>query len=145
MGSGLKYVKVDAAGTIRSEFVEAAPREEENMIISDTMNLSSLAPLAPPEQVYEVEANVMAGIQLIVPDRLLKIMITDIESMSFDASPVVYLTDLDYYRRSLANLLPPGKETDAALASLGTGLMEVPEKVNPYTFLSLPLFPNPRF
>ncbi|MCB0565010.1 MAG: hypothetical protein KDD01_11600 [Phaeodactylibacter sp.] len=135
MGSGLKYVKVDAAGTIRSEFVEAAPREEENMIISDTMNLSSLAPLAPPEQVYEVEANVMAGIQLIVPDRLLKIMITDIESMSFDASPVVYLTDLDYYRRSLANLLPPGKETDAALASLGTGLMEVPEKVNPYTFL----------
>ncbi|MCB0588362.1 MAG: hypothetical protein KDD06_23925 [Phaeodactylibacter sp.] len=133
MGSGLNYVKVDAAGTMRSEFVEVAPKEQENMIISDTMNFA--APLAPPEQVYQVETDVMTGIKMIVPERLLKIMITDIESMSFDASPVVYLTDLDFYRKATANLLPPGKEADAALASLGTGLLDIPEKVNPYTFL----------
>ncbi|MCB0595992.1 MAG: hypothetical protein KDD28_18000, partial [Phaeodactylibacter sp.] len=133
LGSGLKYVKVDASGTIRSEFVEAAPQEETNMIISDTIDLT--ASMAPPEQKYQVDADVMTGIQMIVPDRLLKIMITDIESMSFDASPAVYLTDLDFYRKATANLLPPGKEADAALASLGTGLMDVPEKVNPYTFL----------
>ncbi|MCB0578754.1 MAG: hypothetical protein KDD10_05530, partial [Phaeodactylibacter sp.] len=134
MGGGLKYIKVDASGTIRSEFVESAAPVQENLIISDTMDFTA-ATLPPVQQVYQVDADVMAGIKLILPERLLKIMITDIESMSFDASPVVYLTDLDFYRKATANLLPPGKEADAALASLGTGLMNVPEKVNPYTFL----------
>lgn len=134
MGGGLKYIKVDASGTIRSEFVESAAPVQENLIISDTMDFTA-ATLPPVQQVYQVDADVMAGIKLILPERLLRIMITDIESMSFDASPVVYLTDLDFYRKATANLLPPGKEADAALASLGTGLMNVPEKVNPYTFL----------
>ncbi len=132
LGSGLKYIKVDAAGTIRSEFAEVA-EPEKDMIISDTMDL--MAAMAPPAQTYQVAADIMAGIQFILPDRLLKIMVTDIQSMSFDASPVVYLTNLDFYRQATANLLPPGKEADAALASLGTGLMDVPSKINPYTFL----------
>lgn len=134
LGSGLKYIKVDAAGALRSEFVEAAePAPGTDMIISDTMDLT--APLAPPVQKYQVEADVMAGIQLILPERLLKIMLTDIQSMNFDASPVVYLTNLGFFRMATANLLPPGKDADAALASLGTGLMDVPAKINPYTFL----------
>ncbi len=133
LGSGLKYIKIDASGTMRSEFVERGPEEEKGMIISDTMDLT--ASMAPPAQVYQVEADIMAGIQMILPEQLLKIMITDIQSMSFDASPIVYLTDLDFYRKATANLLPPGKEADAALTSLGTGLLDVPEKVNPYTFL----------
>lgn len=130
IGSGLLYIKVDAAGTARSKFIE--PQQEEEMIVSDT---AALAPLAPREEKYEMEADFMAGVQMIVPEKLLRIMVTDIQSMSFDASSIIYLNELDFFRPALLNLLPPGRETDAALASLGLGILEVPEKANPYTFL----------
>jgi hypothetical protein len=62
-------------------------------------------------------------------------MMNDIESMSFDAKPIVYLTELDFYREALMNLLPEGTEAREALATLGNGILDIPKKINPYTFL----------
>ncbi|MCB9275802.1 MAG: hypothetical protein H6564_17270 [Lewinellaceae bacterium] len=131
IGSGLQYVKVDAAGVARSKFIE--PQEEnEEMIVSDT---ASLAPLPTREEKYELDAEFMAGVKMAVPEKLLRIMVTDIQSMSFDASSIIYLNELDFFRPALLNLLPQGREADEALSSLGLGILEVPKKVNPYTFL----------
>jgi hypothetical protein len=129
--SGANYIKVDAAGVARSKFIERA-QDDEEMIISDT---ASFAPLARRDIPYEMDADFMAGVSFIVPEKLMKIILTDIQSMSFDASSIVYLNDLDFFRPALLNLLPPGRETDDAVRTLGLGVLNVPPKANPYTFL----------
>ncbi len=131
IGTGLTYIKVDAAGIARSKFIEQV-QDGEDMLISDT---ASFAPLARRDVQYEVEADFMAGVSLIVPDKLMKIILTDIQSMTFDASSIVYLNDLNFFRPALLNLLPPGREADEAVRTLGLGILDIPKKVNPYTFL----------
>ncbi len=134
LGTGLNYVSIDASGVIESRYEEVVNQDE--MIISDTMSLiPSLGQQEEGVQRYEIDAEFMSGVQLIVPDKLLRIMMNDIESMSFDAKPIVYLTELDFYREALMNLLPPGTEAKEALATLGNGILDIPKKVNPYTFL----------
>jgi hypothetical protein len=140
LGTGLKYVSVDATGVIKSQFEEIV--DQENLIISDT---SSLIPnpgaqpqdpmMGGPVQRYDIDAQFMSGVNLIVPDKLLKTMRDDILAESYNAKPVVYLTDLGFFREALVNLLPPGKELDESLSSLGNGVLAIPKKINPYTFL----------
>ncbi|MCR9098681.1 MAG: hypothetical protein NXI25_01945 [bacterium] len=134
LGTGLNYVSIDASGVMESRYEEVVNPDE--MIISDTMSLiPSIGQQEEGVQRYEIDAEFMSGVQLIVPDKLLKIMMNDIESMSFDAKPIVYLTELDFYREALMNLLPEGTEAREALATLGNGILDIPKKVNPYTFL----------
>ena len=134
LGSGLNYVSIDASGVMRSRYEEVVNPEE--MIIADTASLiPSLGQQEEGVQRYEIEADFMSGVQLIVPDKLMKIMMDDIKSMSFDAKPIVYLTELDFYREALANLLPPGEEAQEAISTLGNGILDIPKKINPYTFL----------
>jgi hypothetical protein len=134
LGSGLNYVSIDASGVMESRYEEVVNPEE--MIISDTMSLiPSIGQQEEGVQRYEINAEFMSGVKLIIPDKLLKIMMNDIESMSFDAKPIVYLTELDFYREALMNILPPGAEAKEALATLGNGILDIPKKINPYTFL----------
>lgn len=134
LGSGLNYVSIDASGVMESRYEEVVNPEE--MIISDTMSLiPSIGQQEEGVQRYKIDAEFMSGVKLIVPDKLLKIMMNDIESMSFDAKPIVYLTELDFYREALINILPPGAEAKEALATLGNGILDIPKKINPYTFL----------
>lgn len=134
LGSGLSYISLDASGTIGSVYQEQINPEE--LIISDTMSLiPNTNQMQGGEQRYEINAEFMSGVKLIVPDKLLKIMMDDIQSMSFDAKPIVYLTDLDFYRDALMNLLPPGEDAQKALATLGNGILDIPKRANPYTFL----------
>lgn len=148
IGSGLKYVSVEAAGVIRTTFPEAREEKMENLIVSDTASLvQQTGPQEEPEYKYQVEGDMMTGIKLIVPDKLMKIMLSDIKEYSFDASNVIYLTELDFYRPALINLFPPGKETDEALSTLGAGILDVPDRINPYTFLfsKIPVKWNPEY
>jgi len=146
IGSGLKYVSVEAAGELRSMF-EELPEDPEELIVSDTASLIQQAQPVDTIQKYFVEGDFMAGINLIVPDKLMKLMMADIKQMSFDAPNIIYLTELDYYRPALLNLLPEGKETDEALSTLGAGILNIPEKINPYTFLfsKIPVKWNPDY
>jgi hypothetical protein len=136
LGSGLKYVSIDATGIIRSTFPERKEEVMDNLVMSDTMSLADQANLPQADEPFAVEADFMAGVKLIIPDKLMKIMLNDIQQMSFDATNIIYLTELDFYRPALMNLLPEeGNETKEALSTLGAGILEVPKKVNPYTFL----------
>lgn len=147
IGSGLKYVSVEASGELRSTFPER-PEDPEEMMVSDTASLiSQVQSAADTVQKYFVEGDFMAGINLIVPDKLMRMMMSDINQMSFDAPNVIYLTELDFYRPALINLLPESKETDEALSTLGAGILAVPERINPYTFLfsKIPVKWNPEY
>lgn len=135
IGSGLKYVNVEAAGRLRSQFLEKPEEIMDNLIMSDTASLVTQAEDVAPRENYQVEGDFTAGINLILPDKLLKIMENDIVKNSFEATNIIYLTELEYYREALTNLLPEGKERQNALSSLGIGLLDIPKKVNPYTFL----------
>lgn len=135
LGSGLNYVSIAASGRMLSRYEEIVNRDE--LIVSDTMSLIPNPQMEEGDvQRYEIEAEFMSGVSLIVPDKLMKIMMEDINSMSFDAKPIIYLTELDFYREALTNLMEPGDENlQQALSSLGNGILSIPKKSNPYTFL----------
>ncbi|MCB9082329.1 MAG: hypothetical protein H6555_11535 [Lewinellaceae bacterium] len=119
LGSGLKYVSLDAAGSLQTGFRPPLP---------DTVLIDTLPPLP-------VDIDIVSGLQLVVPDKLLRIMLNEIEAASFGSAPITYLSDIDYYKRRFTMLLPPSKELDNALNTLTTGVFELPKSLNTYTFL----------
>lgn len=125
LGSELNYIRIDAAGEGKEKF---------NIVSLDTTMVSLDDPVAPPKKPFEVE--LMAGIQFIFPTELLQIIENDFKSMSFDSRPIAYLTDLDFYRKAIHELFPADdKDVREALAGLSSGIMNLPKKHNPYTFL----------
>jgi hypothetical protein len=135
IGSGLKYVSVEASGILRSSFPEKQEEGMQDMIVSDTASLVQQTDMEEPDQKYQVEGDIMAGVKLEIPNKLLNIMLNEINQWSFDAPNIIYLTELDFYRPALINLLPEGKEKEEALSTLGSGLLSVDDKINNYTFL----------
>ncbi|MEZ5044854.1 MAG: hypothetical protein R2828_33460 [Saprospiraceae bacterium] len=135
IGSGLKYIKVDAAGIAKTEIPPPpVEQKEENLDMmaaeEDTMALkANLIPEIP------LDADLMVGVQLIVPEPLLKIMVTDIQSSGFDARNIAYLTDINFYKRAAFELFAPNKEVKEAIDGISSGMLDIPKKFNPYTFL----------
>lgn len=117
IGSGLKYVKVSAAGQAKTSF-------ESNEI--DT--LSGYALPAP------IDLKLMAGIDLIIPERLLKMIITDLNSASFDAQNINYTKDKEFYKKAALELFPPTKDVLQAIEGVNMGTLSIPSKVNEHTF-----------
>ncbi|MCB0608209.1 MAG: hypothetical protein KDD12_10865, partial [Lewinella sp.] len=80
-------------------------------------------------------AEIMAGLQLNVPESLMKIISTDIKSSAFDARSISFLTDLDFYRKAASEVFPPSKEFQEGLLGLSSGYLDLPSKVNTFTLL----------
>ncbi len=118
IGSGLQYINMDAAGEIKTAFPAA----------SDTA--------AGPYADYEVEARIMAGINFIVPERLLRIMTNEIQAGSFDARAISYLTDINFYKKAAYELFPgDDPNVKESIEAISSGFLDLPPKVNNYTFL----------
>jgi len=77
----------------------------------------------------------MAGVTMAIPEKLMKIMLTDIISSSYDARAVNYMTDRDYYKKTLAELIDDDKAYKNTLAKTQSIGIELPKKYNGYTFL----------
>ena len=127
IGSALKYITVDAAGFARTKFPPPPPP-------TDTMLDDEPGPAAVQVEENPMAAELMTGIKLTVPDALLKIMITDFKSSTFDAAPIIFLNDLDYFRRATTQLFPDDKDTREAISGLTSGYLDMPKRSNPYTF-----------
>ena len=96
VGSALQYVKVKAAGK-----VETSLREESGQLVQG-----------------DVKANFMAGIDLLMPDKLMAILLTDLKSSSFDARVIDYLKEGKYYETALAEFVPTDKEYNSAVVNM---------------------------
>ncbi|MEZ4982033.1 MAG: hypothetical protein R2769_10705 [Saprospiraceae bacterium] len=65
----------------------------------------------------------------------------DIKSAAFDAAPVNYLLNRDYYRKATAELVPENsKEFNNILERLNVGALEIPKKNNESSTCSLATF-----
>jgi len=119
IGSGLKFVSVDAAGRATAEFGKA--------VVDTLMGTVSMD--------SKLKAEMMAGIKLILPQNLLNIVMTDFMSSTFEANPINYSKDRDYYQKVVTELFPPSPEVTQSLGDLLLGSLVLPPKDNPYTFL----------
>jgi hypothetical protein len=83
----------------------------------------------------KLKMEAMIGAKLIIPDNLLKIMITDFKSSTFDANPIVYAKDMPFYRKVVSELFPVNEEMQKVVESISTGTLALPKKFNPFTVL----------
>jgi hypothetical protein len=118
LASGLKMAEVKATGFLKTTI---PPSQE----MADTGEVQKLV----------VDLDVILGLQLKIPDKFLKIMENELASAAFGSDPIAYLSDLDYYQRLLTRVLGNTDETKEVLSGLSSGLFEIPEKLNPYSFL----------
>lgn len=92
------------------------------------------------ESTKPIRLEVVAGLELYVPEKLLKIILTDIVANGYEARDVKYLERKDFYNQVLADLIPAGKDYANTKAKMLNYGLELPEKYNPYTFLFTDLY-----
>ncbi len=99
----------------------------------DDISLTIDAPVAPPRP--EVTVSTMMAIDLILSDKLVNLMATDVLSGTY-ASPSLKLAgDVGFYRAGLQTLFPKGPQRDVAVATLESDIFEVPRDINEHTFV----------
>ncbi len=113
IGGSLKYVSIQAAG--RAE-AEAPPLDTSSVVIP------------------EVSGDFMLAMNLLLPDDLKKMLITDFQSSSFDATPINYTDGKLFYQKAASELFE-GKELDRIVTSVNQGIFDVPKKVNKFDLL----------
>ncbi len=123
IGSGLKYVSAKTAGTIQTE------------IPTDSLGE------------YVVTAEVMAAIDLIVPQKLLDIMVKDFAASSYEAKPINFIQEPIFYKKAVAELFEMSKELQTTIDGINLGSFNLPGKQNNHTFVfaKLPLKWNPDY
>ena len=88
------------------------------------------------ERYPDVNVKAMAAIDLILPNKLVNMMATDIISGGYAAPGLNVVSDKEFYRAGLETLFPvASKEKTEAMASLDAAVLRVPEKINEHTFL----------
>ncbi len=111
IGSGLKYMKVTAAGRLKTDFNK------------------------PDSVFHTVTGEFLSGVEITLPKVLLEAMLNDIRAASFDAPPVAYAQYGPFYQAALAEMVTEEKDRAEAQENLKNGLFYLPKKDNKYTFL----------
>ena len=117
--TGLEGVKVVAAGRVQTHFL----RPDE--VQSDTLGGIAGVPVA---------IETMAGIDLGIPDKLLKIMAIDVQSGNFDATDIDYRKD-DFYETALTEFIPDEKDYTNTVNDMKNKTLFIPEKYNKFDFV----------
>lgn len=128
IGEKLNYVSVEAAGKASAMFSEE-PKDTAAVMLEE----NALPP--PPPIQKPVKADMMAGVSFTIPEKLIKMIETDFKSSTFDAGNIAYLTDIDFYKKVVHELIPANEETKEMLEALNLGLLDIPKKYNKYTLL----------
>ena len=112
IGSGLDYISVQAAGRVETSFPDS------------TINMDGY--FEPGNT--KMKFTIMAGIDAIIPEKLLKIIASDIQSSSFDANIVDYLKEPEFYEMTLHEFIPNEKDYNAAVNKMKTTGLDLPGK-----------------
>lgn len=118
LGSGLNYLKIKAAGQAFSGFQGEA--------------VDTLSGYAATDA---VTADFMAALEIIIPERLLRIVTNDIIAAGFDATNINYLKDKEFYIKAAHELFGDNKEAMKAVKGLEQGTLLLPKKENQSSFL----------
>ncbi len=111
LGSGLEYMKLKAAGKLKSDF---------NVDTSGS---------------YRVSGEFMVGAEIIIPKALTDVMINDIRQTVFDAAPPAIMTQLPFYEPAVSNFVTDDRDRNDALNLLKTNQLVLPPKDNKFSFL----------
>ncbi len=117
IGTGLKYMSLTTAGHVKTQL------DQEN----------SSTELGPAE--VETEVMVMAGVDMKIPDKLLKILITDLQASSFDARPIDYLKHGTFFEDALATFIPTAKNLKSEISEMKSSGLDLDNKFNKFPFL----------
>ncbi len=113
IGDGLKYMSVKAAGNIETSF----PNEQDSTTFD-----------AP------VLVDLMAGVDIIIPEALLRIMASDIISSSFDAPDIAYASKEDFYTKGLSEFISNPTELTETTNIMKNRTLFFPKKYKHHTF-----------
>ncbi len=120
IGSGLQYINIDAVGNARTSFPPVSnviTDQEESLVTPDYM---------------PVEMEMMAGVNMRIPEDLLVVLAQDIISSSFDADNINYRAKENFFKRSARQLFPSNPEVEYAIQSISSGYLDIPTGFNPY-------------
>lgn len=154
IGGRLTYVDVKSYGKINMDVPapptdpipedeieeEAAPEPDNDIMIleeeeetEEEGKLTIEAELPPEYPTVNVE--MMSAIDLVLPDKLMALMATDIKSSSFASQALNLVSDAQFYRDGVENLFPASKEREAALQGMALGYIDLDKKINPHSLL----------
>lgn len=117
IGSGLQYMGLTTSGEIKTKIDQENSSWEEG-----------------PAEV-PTEVTLMAGVDMQIPDKLLKIFITDLQSSSFDARPIDYQKNGDFYADALATFVPKAKDLKSEIDEMRNSGLDLDGKYNKFPFL----------
>lgn len=113
--SGLSFAKIQAAGRARTQFLPKnyAPQEAD----SNKININ----------VAKTTAEVFAMIDMLIPDRIIKLVAADFQVGSFDAPDNEYNKD-DFTDKALAEFIQDPKDFQKIVDNIRQKSLELPEK-----------------
>ncbi|MFM2267649.1 MAG: hypothetical protein RL757_1090 [Bacteroidota bacterium] len=115
--SSLTYAKVTAAGRARTQFLS---KEESEMASSRDSNKINVG-------VAKTTADIFAFIDMLIPDRLIKLVAADFQVGSFDAPDNEYNKD-DFTDKALAEFITEPKDFQKIVDKVREKTLELPEK-----------------
>ncbi|MEL6865971.1 MAG: hypothetical protein AAFP19_16210, partial [Bacteroidota bacterium] len=89
----------------------------------------------------QVKFDWLAGIDLQIPEKLLKVIATDLQASSFDAQVIDYRQGTEFYEKALSELIPDAKSLHYAIANMKTQMLDLPDQYDTYSlfFSHLPM------
>ncbi|MCC6462183.1 MAG: hypothetical protein IT260_17075 [Saprospiraceae bacterium] len=111
IGSGLEYMKVTAAGRLKTDY-----------------NI-------PDTATFTITGEFMTGIEMTIPKTLMEMMVNDIKASSFDATVPPINSQQPFYRPAVCEFISDEKDREEALANLNSNLLNLPKKDNKYAFV----------
>lgn len=116
LGSSLKFIKVTSAGKIETEFSQIDTTISPELIKMPAVNLQA-----------------MVGIEMIVPEALMTIMINDLRTSTFETNFVDYSKE-DFYDKCLAEFIPENAVLTTTTSVMKLRTLELPKEFKKYAF-----------
>jgi hypothetical protein len=111
LGSGLNYMKIKAAGKLRTDF---------NITDSTT---------------YKITGEVMSGAEFFLPTKLMDLMLNNIKAATYDAPNAIYTAQNAFYQQTVPEFIPDTKLDVTIAADLKNNLILLPKADNKFAFL----------
>ena len=112
LGSGLNYMKVTAAGKLKSDF---------NNVTDSTG--------------YNVSGEFISGMEITLPKVLFDAMINEIQTVGFDVPAAIYSTNAAFYQPAVTQFVTDDKELEETMSNLRNNLIILPKQDNKYAFM----------